>query len=232
MRARAHSLVLPLVSVALGCQPAAPEERYVPAEVPTSAATISVEDVSGTILGRPFALQTARYIVDRRPHYEKIEIQLLTSKLDKVCDDTGANHDTTVWLRRKGPGEPKAETIRFGPEDPSSWQAHYEIYDDGKWSGSSNAAVMLDLAEPAPDLKLTGELYACFGDRTQSCVTGRFVAVYCPIRIDALVRGTDSMERPPPRSGRAAGHGPGSTPLAEAQEAPPGAPAKRSDVRP
>jgi hypothetical protein len=149
-------------------------------------------------------VRTARYTLDRRPNYEKLEIQLLAAKPAQACDDVGANHETMVWLRRTGDAVPQAETVRFGPKDKTEWQAHYEVFDDRHWSGTGNASVMLDLAERRRDMKLAGELHACFGDRTKSCVAGSFVAVYCPTRIDALVRGTDSMERPPPRSGRPA----------------------------
>jgi hypothetical protein len=212
----------------LGCQPKAAEEQQAPAPVPTSAATIPVETVSGTLLGKPFALHTARYTVDRRPRYEKVEIQLLAAKLDKPCEAIGTNHDPAVWLRRTGIGEPKAESVRFSPDEATPWEAHYELFENKDWRGNGTANVMLELHEPAPDLKLHGEIYACFGDRTQSCVSGRFDAIYCPIRVDALVRGTDSMERPSARSGKplkAAAEGVGALPN---EDGPPGAPPRRA----
>jgi hypothetical protein len=217
-----HALWL-AIPLALGCQAKAAEEQRPPAEVPTTTNTIPVEDVSGTIAGEPFAIQTARYFIDRRPRYEKLEIQLLGKKLDKTCDNLGDNHTTMVWLRRTGPGEPQAETLRFGPDDEGPWEAHYERFSGDNWTGSGKALALLGLSERAPDLILRGELYACFGDRTQSCVMGRFAAVHCPIRIDALVRGTDAMERPPPRKADATK--PAST-LAEVQENPAAAPAR------
>lgn len=183
---------------ALGCQSPAVSEKHAPAEVPDNAATIPVQPVNGTILGEPFALGTARYFVDRRPRFEKLEIHLLGAAVDPPCADTGANPATSVWLRRRGGADPEAETARFAPGQDSAWQGHYEVQTGGKWSGNGDAAAILVLSKPAPDLRLSGELYACFGDRTQSCVSGRFVAVYCPTSIDALVRGLEAMERPPP----------------------------------
>jgi hypothetical protein len=211
----------------LGCQPKATEQKYDPAPVPTNAATIPVATVSGTLLGEPFALHTARYTVDRRPRYEKVEIQLLAAKLEDPCQGIGDDHHAAVWLRRNSPSDLEAETVRFGPGDATPWEAHYEMFQDGDWLGNGNANLILELAEPAPDLKLRGDMYACFGDRTQSCVSGRFVAVYCPIRVDALVRGTDSMERPSQRTGRplkVAGDG-GTLPN---EGRPPGAPPARA----
>jgi hypothetical protein len=210
-----------------GCQPKAADKDQAPAPVPTSAATIPVETVSGTLLGKPFALQTARYVIDRRPRYEKVEIQLLAAKLEKPCESSDTNHDPAVWLRRGGGKELEAETVRFGPDDSTPWEAHYELFEGKDWRGNGTANVILELHEPAPDMKLAGELYACFGDSTQSCVSGRFVAVYCPIRIDALVRGTDSMERPPQRTGKALKSAEGSGALPN-EDGPPGAPPARA----
>lgn len=202
---RVASCLVISLAVTLGCQEPAPEpERRAAASVPTSAATISIEPVSGTILGKPFALASARYSVDRRPGYEKLEIILLSSRLERPCEELGPNRDAAVWLRRRGVGEPKAGSWRFSPHDTGPWEAHYERFEDGNWSGNGDANVVLELSEPTVDLELTGDVYACFADRSASCVSGRFVATFCPIRIDAPVRGMDSMERPPARSGRAA----------------------------
>jgi hypothetical protein len=218
MRVVPASSALALAASLLACQPQPPEKQPAPLSVPTSIATIPIGNVSGKILGEPFNVLTARYIVDRRPGYEKLEIQLLAGTLSQQCDDIGAHHPTMVWLRRVGAAEPKAMTVRFGPGDQTPWQAHYELFDNGAWSGNGNAALLLELGDPAPDMKLRGDLYASFGDRTQSSVAGSFVAVYCPIQIDALVRGIDSMERPPARAKRAAQ--PNATPLPASSAAP------------
>jgi hypothetical protein len=222
---RAAVAALAMGAGVLGCQPKAAQEQHSPAAVPTSAATIPVEAVSGSLLGKPFTLHTARYMVDRRPRYEKIEIHLLAATLQKPCEAIDTNHDPAVWLRRTGAGEPKSESVRFGPDDTTPWEAHYELYENRDWQGNGSANVILELREPAPDLKLRGELYACFGDRTQSCVSGRFVADYCPIRVDAMVRGTDSMERPSARSGKPLSQGVGTLPN---EDRPPGAPPERA----
>jgi hypothetical protein len=177
----------------LGCQAQPAAEPLRAAPVSTSATTIPLGPVSGRILGNPFSVGTARYSIDRRPHYQKVQIELIAGKLAKPCEDTGHRHDASVWLRHAG------DLAAPAGQGADGWEGHYEVFEREAWSGTGGAEVVLELAEPAPDLKLAGELRACFPDRTKSCVAGSFVAVHCPIRIDALVRGTDSMERPPPR---------------------------------
>ena len=51
------------------------------------------------------------------------------------------------------------------------------------------------------DLQVEGDLSVCFADGMDSCVSGAFSARYCPIAIDAPVRGTQVMEHPPERKG-------------------------------
>jgi hypothetical protein len=73
---------------------------------------------------------------------------------------------------------------------------HYQLREDGEWIGNGDANALLVVTEVRPDLKLTGGLWACFRDRTTSCVKGQFSAAFCQTGIDAPVRGTEAMERP------------------------------------
>jgi hypothetical protein len=44
---------------------------------------------------------------------------------------------------------------------------------------------------------MVGDLAVCFADGKQSCVSGTFMAHYCPIPVDLPVRGADSVEQLP-----------------------------------
>lgn len=185
------------VALATSCRREAPPVALQPAAAPTSTASIPLSPVSGRIAGRPFTVEAARYSIDRRPGYEKVEIELLAENPDKPCGDPAMKHVTSVWLRVGGVDAVRAETVRIESGKPGPWEAHYQVFDQKKWTGNGDASALISLSAPAPDMKLSGELSACFGDASKSCVAGRFEAIYCPIRIDALVRGSDAMERPP-----------------------------------
>ncbi|MBI2390340.1 MAG: hypothetical protein HYV09_12190 [Deltaproteobacteria bacterium] len=189
-------LALSLV-IASSCRREPPPVGYEPAAAPTSTASIPLSPASGRIAGKPFTVAAARYSIDRRPGYEKVEIELLAEKPDKPCGDVAMKHATSVWLRVNGVDAVRAETVRIESGKPGPWEAHYQVFDQKKWIGNGDASALIAMSAPAPDMKLSGELSACFGDGSKSCIAGRFEAIYCPIRIDALVRGSDAMERPP-----------------------------------
>lgn len=194
------ALLLPLAATGCGKARAAP--------LPAGAASAGVADdlgsipdaqVSGRVAGQPFALRTARYFIDRRPGRETVQIELMAGALEKPCESNSAVHDATLWLRETGASTIAPQTVRFGPLDKTqTWEGHYEVYGEGAWTGNGDATVLLVVEDVGSDLLLTGSISACFADAAHSCVAGRFAARYCPIRIDALVRGTDAMERPPP----------------------------------
>jgi hypothetical protein len=187
-------LVAAFVLLPCACSKETPPVAHDPTPAPTDVDQIPAGPVSGKIDGQPFSLKAAKYYVDVRPGYEKTEIYLASTAMPSACDDLGPAKATTVWLRRTGPGGPKPETVHFGPKDKVPWEAHYDIYQDGKWSGNGTASALVSIQAVAPDAKVAGRLAVNFGDATGSGVQGEFSAVYCAIHIDTLVRGTHAME--------------------------------------
>ena len=169
-------------------------ERHEPKPAPKSVDSLPAGPVSGKIDGQSFALGNARYSIDTRPHYEKVDIMLTADKLEDPCAALGASHATSVWLRRAGKEPLKEETVRIGPKDKGAWEAHYDAFKDDRWEGNGDAAALLYLHDVAVDRRLRGEISVCFGDEAGSCVAGSFSAQYCPIRIDQPVRGSSALE--------------------------------------
>ena len=179
--------LVPLVA----CSADPPPASYEPKPVPTAADSIREAAVSGTIHGQPFSLAEARVYVDQRPGHEKTDVVLSAAATPEHCGDLGPLHATTVWLRRNGPQGPANETVHLAPGDESLWDVHYEVFDDGRWTGNGHSAALIAIDGHE------GRVAACFGDATGSCVEGNFSAVWCPIRIDSLVRGSPALESLP-----------------------------------
>jgi hypothetical protein len=185
---------------ALACQspepaPAAPIE---PKPAPSSANAIPAGNLGGEIAGEPFSVQSARYIVDRRHGFEKVDISLSAGSVESPCEDRTPKDAPSVWLRRKGDPTLREQITRIEPNDEdAAWEVHYQVRKGHNWTGNGRASALIVVHDVGPDMKLSGELSACFGDSHGSCVAGRFSADYCATRIDAPVRGTEAMERPP-----------------------------------
>jgi hypothetical protein len=186
--------------LAFACQKAEPA-TYDPKPAPTSADAIPAASLGGEIGGKPFSVQSARYVIDRRHGYEKVDISLSAGSADFPCDERKPKDAPSVWLRRKGSDALKSEQARIAPDDEGPWEVHYQVRDGHRWVGNGHTSALIVIHDIGPDMKLSGELWACFGDTLGSCVSGRFAADYCPIRIDQPVRGTEAMERPPPTLG-------------------------------
>jgi hypothetical protein len=203
---------LPLVLAVLGasCHAEAPARVREPPEPPSSEDSIPVAPLAGKLLGRPFTFQSGRYTIDQRPGYEKIDIKLYPVSADPPCGDL-AGKPPSVWLRRRGPKRVEPGVSPIHVKTPGEWEAHYQLFHDDEWIGNGEANALLAIDEVGPDMKIDGELSACFRDTEGSCVRGRFSAVYCRIGIDSPVRGTDAMERPPskPMSSAAESAAPG-----------------------
>lgn len=201
VRARSLRWLLSATCITLvSCQKPEPDPVE-PKPAPTSAAGISAATLGGEIAGGSFLLANARYIVDRRPGYEKVEVSLSAASADSPCAERKPKDAPSVWLRRKGSEPLKAEEVRLAPGEDEPWAVHYQAHDGRRWFGNGTASALVVIHGVGPDLKLSGELWACFADAPGSCVSGRFAADYCPIRIDQHVRGTAAMERPPPSDG-------------------------------
>ncbi len=187
----------------LACQsPAEPAGPIIePKPAPEAANAIAAGALGGDIDGQPFSIQSARYIVDRRRGFEKVDISLSAGSVDSPCEQRKPKDSPSVWLRRKGATPLAAEQARLSPNDEAPWEVHYQVRKEHGWIGNGRASALIVIHDVGPDMKLNGELWACFADTHGSCVSGRFIADYCPIRIDKPVRGTEAMERPPPLDG-------------------------------
>ena len=162
--------------------------------VANSADSIPVAPVSGTIRGKAFGLGSARYFIDRRLGYEHVDIKLSAGKSAEHCSAPLPDDSASVWLRRSGPEPIKSTTIHLASNRREAWEVHYQAMNNGQWVGNGNAEALVVLEPPAADQRLRGEVSVCFADETKSCVLGTFVAEYCPISIDAPIRGTYHME--------------------------------------
>jgi hypothetical protein len=191
--------LLPIVGAlaALACGKAEESAIQEPRPAPSSEKEITSATLGGTLVGSPFTIQSARYTYERRHGFEKVDIHLSQAASDGACGELNPPKASSVWIRRVGPEPLKRETVRLSPKDEGPWQVNYQIHDGHGWRGNGDASALIVIGEIGKDLKLSGILWACFADATGSCVEGRFVAEQCTIRIDAPVRGSETMERLP-----------------------------------
>ena len=182
---------------ALGaCQAQRPAQQLHADPIAASADAIPVAPLSGTINAKPFALVSAHYFIDRRLGFEHIDIKLSAGKSVRPCSAPVPDDAPSVWLRRTGSERLDVETVRVETAKPGAWEVHYQFQQDEQWLGNGDAEALLVLHPLTADKRLRGELSACFADVSKSCVVGAFTADYCPISIDAPIRGMDLMEPP------------------------------------
>jgi hypothetical protein len=196
---RPFCVALAVCALVAGCstfkEPGPPKE---PPAAPASENTIHLGAVSGKLHGDAFTVKTARYYVDARPGFEKIDIQLIAADAPSTCARLFEGKPASLWLRRRGTTKLVAETSTTSVADGGAWDVHYQVSDDGHWFGVGEANALVVLGEPGPDMKVKGVLWACFRDEAGSCVQGEFLASPCTLSIDEPVRGTAAMERPLP----------------------------------
>lgn len=193
--ARLASIFILFPLAACGHPDNAPPKEPRPA--PTSADAIPVAPLSGKLLDQPFTIKSARYYVDQRPGYQKIVLKLYGVDSPTPCTDLTPRKPPEVWLRHNGPERAEPSTTKVDLDGRAPWEVHYQIQRNGRWAGNGDARALFVITQVDPDMKMHGELSACFRDATGSCVAGRFVANYCRIWIDSPVRGSDVMEHPP-----------------------------------
>ncbi len=193
---RLVAIVLAISAVtACGHPEAAPPKE--PPKAPASVKDIPVSPLSGKLLGQAFTIKSARYYVDQRPGYQKIVLKLYGIESKSPCEDLTPVKPPEVWLRHNGPERMTPATTAIDLDGKAPWEVHYQIQKDGRWAGNGSARALFVITQVDPDMKVHGELSACFRDETGSCVAGTFEANYCRIWIDSPVRGSDVMEHPP-----------------------------------
>lgn len=183
-----------------GCS--SPKDQGPPKDPPAAPATedtIHLGAVTGKINGEAFTVKTARYYVDSRPGFEKVDIQLIDAETDTPCGPLKPAKPTSIWLRKVGTTQVQGETAHSTVAEGGPWAVHYQTLEERWWIGVGEANSLLVLSEPGPDLKLRGVFWACFRDAAGSCVQGEFKASFCQVSFDMPVRGTEAMERPPPQ---------------------------------
>ncbi len=189
-----------VVMLAAACHRADDEQEVrPPAVAPESMDAIPDGPLAGMLRRQEFEHQVATYVVDRRRGYEHFDIRLAAQQAEDPCARGPGAGGTSVWVRRWGASAIEAATVRLTPGKESEWEVHYQQQEQEQWVGNGEASALLVLAPPGPDLTVRGELWACFADAHQSCVSGTFQARYCPIKIDQPIRGTRLMERPSAR---------------------------------
>jgi hypothetical protein len=199
---RSAIVTLALAALAGACRQSAepPPDRAKPAA--QSAEAIPEGPVSGYIRNKPFAVQRAVYMIDRRPGYEHTDIKLYSTSIHDPCATVPADEGPTVWIRYSGAGALEPTTIRLDQDDAGPWEVNYQIREGLRWAGNGDTAALLVLRAKAKDGRIGGELSASFADAWSSRVSGSFTATECAVSIDAPVRGIAAQERPAPMPGR------------------------------
>jgi len=169
-----------------------------PASAPTpprSVDSIPTGPVSGKLGGVPFELKNAHYVVQRRerPH---LDIRLSPEGGDHPCSDIVDTSQPSLWLRQAPKTDIQPGEHRLVPGQAGTWEVHYQVKENGRWRGSGRASALLAVRKLGPDLRIHGDLWACFADGQNSCVSGSFVAHYCESATHAPLRSVDAMERP------------------------------------
>jgi len=166
---------------------------------PQFASPDSIPDgpVNGTLDNKPFSAQDSRFYVDRREGYEKLDIKLSATEVEDHCGTLRYAQAPMVWIRRRGVEPLEPGTYNIKPGDDSPWQVHYQVKDGDYWVGNGDAAAILVIRSASLRQIVVGDLSVCFADGKQSCVSGTFMAHYCPISVDLPVRGADSVEKLP-----------------------------------
>jgi hypothetical protein len=177
---------LALALVACRADTVAPPQKAVDPPV-SSPDAIPDAPVTGTVRGAPFVARDMRYIVDDRVGYAHTDIKLSVGKADVACGAISTNV-TSVWLRRES-------ADKLGADGGAAWSVHYQVFERGKWIGLVAKSALVSIRGVSADGRLSGGLAVCFGDESNSCVSGSFEAVSCPPNVDQPVRGT-----PPPES--------------------------------
>lgn len=168
-----------------------------PEPAPVSLEGVSAAPLHGMLAGAPFELGSARYSIDKRPGFEKLELSFSQARSQRPCGERVPLRAASVWLRRAGAEAPEVGSVRLSPAQTLPWQVNYQVHADKEWTGSGDASALVVITSLSPDMRLEGALWACFADAAGSCVNGRFSAEYCRIRLDAPVRGSEAMERLP-----------------------------------
>jgi len=159
-------------------------------------AAIASTEVQGRVRSAPFVARDARYLVDRRPGREHIDILLSDAKAQEACGPLSPAEPPRIWLRYAAAGPLPASELTISPGAPSAWEVHYQLRSEGRWVSSREAAAIGKVVLADAGRTLTGALSVCFADGLQSCVSGSFVAIDCPSEIDKPVRGAEPMESP------------------------------------
>lgn len=143
-----------------------------------NVAAIPPSPVSGTIDGQRFAMQEAWYRVVRKAGRERIDIIISEGHHARLCAESIPEMARHVWVRfphwqHFAPGE-----YRVDPGTDAPLSVHYEVPAEHVWAGRGVASAVVSIESSTSD-SVTGRIRACFGDATQSCVTGAFHAVEC-----------------------------------------------------
>lgn len=190
-----------LVVCLVGCRSATTAPPQKPVDPPVSSPeSIPDAPVSGTIHGAPFVVRDMRYIVDERPGYAHTDILLSTGQSEGACGTLSPSHPASVWLRLEGADKIEGKEVRLSAATESNWSVHYQFFEDDHWIGLKANSALLSLRGVGPDGRASGGLAVCFGDDSNSCVSGSFDATNCPVVLDQPVRGTTASEALPPQA--------------------------------
>ncbi len=151
-------------------------------------AGIPVSKVSGTLATQRFELKDARFKIDRRAGYERIDLELSGSAAKEKCGALEDSGSPAVWIRFPGVSKLEPGELRRQPGKPASFEVHMKVRRDGQWFGNGDSAALLVVEIFEPGVALNGVLSVCFGDPDKSCVSGTFVAASCPDMLDVPPR--------------------------------------------
>jgi hypothetical protein len=177
MTRRAPTLLL-AVGLSVACGPTPSPPLHDPPAVSLDQAT--GESVTGSIAGEAFAAADVRFRVrsGAEPH---VDLWLADAPIDR-CGLALPRSGTRVWLR--WPARTTLEPGRFeSGADASVLEAHYERAVGRAFVESHRANAIVEITHVTAE-RIEGRLRACFGDASESCVGGAFVAPRCLSRVD------------------------------------------------
>ncbi len=185
LRALPACIVLALGAGQLGCSEA-PYAEHRPLSV--RAASKELKDigdgvVSGKLYGTAFTLAEARVRVETMPGRERVDLLLADAPIAR-CGLPIANDKRRVWLRWKGKPTLDGTPIRVELDDKNSpLSVHYEVPVKELWLSHGGGVALLSLRDRGFG-DYTGQVWVCFDDKQESCLSGTFKATQCRSELD------------------------------------------------
>lgn len=201
MKPRPLALALAAACASLtACHREAPRRPPAVRSQAMDLAAVPPTPVAGSLRGQAFRTVEAWYRVVRMPGRERVDLIFSEGRATRLCGESTPELARHVWVRFPGVTRLAVGEQRVDPPATSPFSVHYEWTEHEKWvgHGGGSAAIGVDAVTPGT---ITGRAKICFGDATQSCVTGSFRAQECrnELDLDSPRSGIRQREGAPPQ---------------------------------